>query len=176
MPKYPDEYIEYLVQFHGRRDYFECHEILEEYWKEHKGDGFDRAWIGLIQVAVSLYHHRRGNIAGARKMMESAIRNLSVDRMEKLGLDAERFLEMLNERKSLLDMANPDYEDLNIPIRDPKLLESCMKRCADENIPWQRESSLTEELLIHRHTLRDRSDVILARQRELELRKKNKPQ
>lgn len=31
---YPAEYLEYLVYFHADRDYFECHEILEEYWKE----------------------------------------------------------------------------------------------------------------------------------------------
>ena len=31
---YPEAYIEYLMYFHGNRDYFECHEVLEEYWKE----------------------------------------------------------------------------------------------------------------------------------------------
>jgi len=30
---YPEPYLEYLIQFHAERDYFECHEILEEYWK-----------------------------------------------------------------------------------------------------------------------------------------------
>ena len=30
---YPTEYIQFLIHFHGDYDYFECHEILEEYWK-----------------------------------------------------------------------------------------------------------------------------------------------
>lgn len=31
---YPPEYIEFLYHFHCDRDYFECHEILEELWKK----------------------------------------------------------------------------------------------------------------------------------------------
>lgn len=30
---YPTEYIQFLIHFHGDYDYFECHEILEGYWK-----------------------------------------------------------------------------------------------------------------------------------------------
>ena len=28
--EFPLKYIDFLVHFHGDRDYFECHEILEE--------------------------------------------------------------------------------------------------------------------------------------------------
>ncbi|MEH7501602.1 DUF309 domain-containing protein, partial [Neobacillus drentensis] len=28
---YPTEYIQFLAHFHGDRDYFECHELLEDY-------------------------------------------------------------------------------------------------------------------------------------------------
>lgn len=31
---YPEAYVAFLHEFHTTRDYFECHEILEEYWKE----------------------------------------------------------------------------------------------------------------------------------------------
>ncbi|PAD68333.1 hypothetical protein CHH83_14265, partial [Bacillus sp. 7586-K] len=31
---YDQEYIDFLVHFHCDRDYFECHEILEEHWKK----------------------------------------------------------------------------------------------------------------------------------------------
>ncbi|WP_260405419.1 DUF309 domain-containing protein, partial [Paenibacillus sp. 598K] len=64
---YPDDYIQYLIEFHVTRDYFECHELLEEYWKEQPGDDpFYDTWVGLIQIAVSQYHHRRSNHRGAR--------------------------------------------------------------------------------------------------------------
>ena len=48
---YPEAYIDFLVHFHGDRDWFECHERLEEYWKEHPDDPKSDTWVGLIQVA-----------------------------------------------------------------------------------------------------------------------------
>ncbi len=70
---YPTEYIQFLIHFHGDYDYFECHEILEEYWKTKPRGNRDDYLVGLIQVAVSLYHQRRTNWNGATKMMKSAI-------------------------------------------------------------------------------------------------------
>lgn len=32
---YPTAYIKYLFHFHTDRDYFECHELLEEHWKQY---------------------------------------------------------------------------------------------------------------------------------------------
>lgn len=70
---YPDAYIQFLVHFHGDRDYFECHEILEEYWKETiKGDK-QSIWVGLIMLAVSNYHFRRNNNSGAQRTLQKAI-------------------------------------------------------------------------------------------------------
>ena len=62
---YPTEYIQFLIHFHGDYDYFECHEILEEYWKTKPRGNRDHYLVGLIQIAVSLYHHRRSNWNGA---------------------------------------------------------------------------------------------------------------
>ena len=59
---FPQKYIEYLVHFHGDRDYFECHEILEEYWKKIDNGNKESIWVGLIQLAVANYHHRRKNL------------------------------------------------------------------------------------------------------------------
>lgn len=70
---YPTEYIQFLIHFHGDYDYFECHEILEGYWKTKPRGNRDNYLVGLIQIAVSLYHHRRSNWNGAEKMMKSAI-------------------------------------------------------------------------------------------------------
>ncbi|KPC99353.1 hypothetical protein LR69_02339 [Geobacillus sp. BCO2] len=66
---YPNAYIEYLVHFHSDRDYFECHEILEEHWKQ---DGRNKGWLVLIQMAVAFYHYRRGNTSGALRLIRRA--------------------------------------------------------------------------------------------------------
>lgn len=77
MKRYPLAYIEYLAHFHGSRDYFECHELLEAHWKLEQNHERKVIWHGLIQVAVASYHERRGNFAGAVKMMEQAVNRLS---------------------------------------------------------------------------------------------------
>ncbi|WP_133174958.1 DUF309 domain-containing protein, partial [Heyndrickxia sporothermodurans] len=74
--KIPEAYIEYLVHFHGDRDYFECHELLEEHWKLTDIKNRHSVWVGLIQLAVSQYHYRRSNIVGAIRLMKKALNNL----------------------------------------------------------------------------------------------------
>ena len=43
---YPTEYIQFLIHFHGDYDYFECHEILEEYWKTKPRGNRDHYLVG----------------------------------------------------------------------------------------------------------------------------------
>ncbi|MER2115318.1 MAG: DUF309 domain-containing protein, partial [Solibacillus isronensis] len=33
-PLFHPLFIDYCAYFNGNNDYFECHEVLEEYWKE----------------------------------------------------------------------------------------------------------------------------------------------
>ncbi|RXT08101.1 DUF309 domain-containing protein [Ammoniphilus sp. CFH 90114] len=160
--EYPIEYIEFLVHFHGDRDFFECHEILEEYWKseEERSD----KWVALIQLAVGLYHHRRGNYAGARKMLESSLKRMDSTEITQLGLDYEKSYRLIQERIKQIEQGLV-YTDLNLAINDPELLTRCLEECDKKGMIWQGRSGEQEEL-IHRHTLRDRSDVIAAREEQ----------
>lgn len=171
MTDYPQAYVDYLAHFHGDRDFFECHELLEEYWKKHPDSPHRTAWIGLIQAAVALYHYRRGNIAGAVKSLSNSIRNSDPPLLRELGIDAERWIEQL-ERLSAILMSDSEfkYEDLNIPLTDESLVERCKARAAESGFGWCRPSDLECGKLIHRHTMRDRSDVIAERRMALERR------
>lgn len=159
---YPREYINYLVHFHGDRDFFECHEILEEYWKSQtqRSD----TWVALIQVAVGLYHHRRGNLLGAQKMLDSSLKRMKRNDCLRLGLDYDRLSQLLKERLASIAQGE-EYIDVNLPITDSNLLDLCLIECKNRGFTWQATSG-TEEELIHRHTLRDRSDVIQAREEQ----------
>jgi predicted metal-dependent hydrolase len=172
--KYPQAYIEYLVHFHGTRDLFECHEVLEEYWKEHPEDPLAKVWVGLIQVAVSLYHHRRGNVPGAIKMMKSAVQILEsrMESLTQLGLDSTLLLKQLTERIEAMQ-AQKAYVDLNLPIVDAELNQVCIEACSLAKTEWLTQSELNNLDLIHRHTLRDRSEVIAERRKEWERRRKS---
>jgi uncharacterized protein len=173
--QYPEPYIEYLIYFHVDRDFFECHEVLEEYWKSIPGSTLRQAWHGLIQLAVALYHQRRGNISGARKMLESAIHNINENHMEQLGIQADAFSQALSARLEQLDF-NPqaEFADFNIPIADQELLLLCQSHPLAANKLWLSRSDLLNRSLIHKHTLRDRSIVIETRQKQFETREQTR--
>jgi predicted metal-dependent hydrolase len=59
---------------HG--EYFECHEVLEEAWTPERGER--RLFLqSLIHMAVGLYHHTRGNPAGAVRQLRKGLRKLA---------------------------------------------------------------------------------------------------
>lgn len=161
---YPKAYIEYLVHFHGSRDYFECHEILEEYWKTAEQQQKDSIWIGLIQLAVSQYHHRRGNFSGAYKTLQKSLHILlsQPETVARLGLEAAVLYEQL---QLLLDKMKKEapYESINLPIVSRELLDRCRTRSQELNLEWRRQNPITDTSLIHRHKTRDRSKVIQER-------------
>ncbi len=163
---YPQAYIDFLVHFHASRDYFECHEILEEYWKEHPHDPLRDMWHALIQVAVGLYHLRRNNRKGALKMLQNANELLSTQDGMPLQLDVPRLRAMLAERsQQILSNMESVEQDMSLPLCDESLIAHCVLVSESHGWTWLRASDVTDDTLIHRHTLRDRSDVIEARAR-----------
>jgi uncharacterized protein len=169
---YPKAYIVYLVHFHADRDYFECHEILEEFWKEEERGSRQKHWVGLIQIAVSLYHQRRGNYAGAERMLGKAISILKEEALhvQNLGIDPDILLDRLYTR--LVDIKqNQPYASLCLPITDPDLLDACDEECKKRGLIWGKESDLSNNFLLNKHTLRDRSEVINERKRQKNAKK-----
>lgn len=169
---YPKEYIHYLIHFHGDRDYFECHEILEEYWKKTDPGNKESIWVGFIQLAVASYHHRRKNFKGAERTLGKSIHifNQSIDRLEEFGLDPDRFQKDLSYMKKQIQ-EKASYTSYCFPFSDLKLVTQCKKECQKRGLKWDSDSDLENEHLIHRHTLRDRSEVIEERLQALNKKK-----
>jgi uncharacterized protein len=172
---YPKEYIQYLVYFHSLRDYFECHEVLEEFWKSEPKHKRKKYWVGLIQIAVGLYHHRRKNFSGALRMLSSAktIIHEHKEDVEKLGLDVPNLLNLLDQRIKEVQSSEV-YTSFNLPLKDKVLLKQCQSLSLEWKATWGIESDLSNEYLLHKHKQRDRQDVIKTRQAQLEHRKKNR--
>ncbi|MCM3093097.1 MULTISPECIES: DUF309 domain-containing protein [unclassified Cytobacillus] len=158
---YPDKYIEFLVHFHGDRDYFECHEILEEYWKKIDPNNKKSAWVGLILMAVSFYHHRRENMNGAERTLRKGICILEdrAGEIKALGLDTDQLIEALKDRLVLIQKGGK-YFSINLPIIDPLLKEKCIEVCAAKGLFWCSDSFAPDEDIVHRHKRRDRTIVI----------------
>ncbi|MEY2192333.1 DUF309 domain-containing protein [Neobacillus sp. BF23-41] len=169
---YPSEYIHFLAHFHGDRDYFECHELLEDYWKKTDPRNKDSVWVGFILLSVSAYHHRRSNFSGAERTLRKAIMILKLqsDSLTKLGLNKVDFYHLLNRQISALQKGE-SYRSISLPICDPALLEFAKKTCEQKGFIWGNESDLTNNSLVHRHKLRDRSSIIEERTRSLKTRK-----
>ncbi|MCA1054698.1 DUF309 domain-containing protein [Rossellomorea aquimaris] len=170
---YPDPYVEYLVYFHGNRDYFECHEVLEEYWKEVDPGNRSSHWVGFIQIAVGLYHYRRDNVRGAKRMITKAITNLKEKQQHvmNLGLDHSSLISILESILDSIDRSLP-YKSIDLPITDPLLIKKAVALSEAKGYEWCLPSDLSNMKLIHRHSMRDRSDVITERQNALKKKKR----
>lgn len=164
MRSYPASYIAYLVHFHATRDYFECHELLEEYWKEHPEDGLADLWVGLIQLAVGQYHERRGNRRGAGRMYAESLKRLSIANWSATGVDRADLIHQLQIRLAEVNGdGGTSYLDMCFHIEDDDLMRRCQAECQKLGVVWGVASPMDKDDLIHRHKLRDRSDVIAAR-------------
>jgi predicted metal-dependent hydrolase len=63
------------VELFNRREFFQCHEVLEELWTAAEQP--ERNFLqGLIHFAVGLYHHQRGNAAGASRQLAKGLRKI----------------------------------------------------------------------------------------------------
>ncbi len=165
-------YINYLIHFHCDRDYFECHEVLEEHWKKDALQDRKKYWVGLIQISVALYHQRRGNFSGALKMISNAIRIIENEQnhIEKLGLHSDQLIKLLTTRKKEIQQQLP-YKSFNLPIKNQELMKECLLICKEKGMEWGVESNLTNNDLIDKHIRRNRTDVIKERLFQLEKRK-----
>lgn len=162
-----DAYLDYLVQFHCQRDYFECHEILEEHWKKDSRENRKNYWIALIQIAVGMYHYRRNNYRGAKKLFSHALKIVNDENKEltRLGIIVEDLQTLLEEQLQRIQAKKP-YESMNLPLTSP-LLHQCLTYCQQQNLIWGKDSDLADNFLVHKHSLRDRTDVVTERLQNL---------
>lgn len=123
MTAYDRLYVAFLYYFNDQRDYFECHEVMEELWLE---EGRNPLYQGLLQVAVGLYHHLNGNASGSIKLFTAGLEKLAPYPEHVLGIDLARLVkdsEIYVEK--LLKLKEEPFEpyDLNIVIMDQNLID-----------------------------------------------------
>ncbi|MRG86458.1 DUF309 domain-containing protein [Salinibacillus xinjiangensis] len=154
---YDEAYIEYLTNLLGTRDYFECHEILEEHWKKELPLDRHSIWVAFIQLAVSLYHQRRGNMKGALRLITKSIHkfHLHENKIEHYGLDKEKLLQLLDTLKLKIENQQP-YQSIFLPIKDQKLIKLVKAKCQQLNCTFHGTSNLSDEYLVHKHIMRHR--------------------
>ena len=161
-PLFHPLYIEFCTYFNGNQDYFECHEALEEYWKEIAPGEKKHPLVGYIQVATGLYHWRRGNLAGAERMLKNALRIFESEKVDPVFFEKVDFMRLLEDvQASIKKLENgAPFEGFKLIIVDAELQTKV--RTAIETLP-----EVDDAYLLNKHALRDRSEVILEREKNL---------
>jgi uncharacterized protein len=71
-----DPRLQHGIDLFNRREFFVCHEVLEEIWthERHPRRLFLQA---VIHFAVAFYHDQRGNPVGASRQLRKGLRKLA---------------------------------------------------------------------------------------------------
>jgi predicted metal-dependent hydrolase len=74
------------IEEFNRGEFFECHEYLEDAWREEPGR-IRYLYQGILQVGVGFYHQQNGNWKGATSLLRSGIARLEEFEPETSGID-----------------------------------------------------------------------------------------
>ena len=79
------------VELFNAERFFDAHEAWEIIWLESRGQ--EKKFLqGLIQLAAALHHFQRGNLPGARSLLEEGANKLRHFRGNHRGLNLETLL------------------------------------------------------------------------------------
>lgn len=158
-PALHPSFVQFIKEFNESHDYFECHEVLEDYWKEVAPRQKKHALTALILLSTAMYHWRRGNLPGASKTMNTSLQRLH---------ETSNFsiFEMINVEKLKQDMIisfqniqdSQKFSPFQIQVMDSNLL----------SLVDSLEIEISEDVqfLMHKHMLRDRSEILEEREKQ----------
>ena len=100
------------IALFNQQKYWECHEVLEDLWKEDTQDNARLVYWAVIQVAASLIHYRQDKLIGAAGMIKKAKEKFQ--KAEKLNVETQILYDKLSWKK-LKDLvfAIPDEPQLS---------------------------------------------------------------
>ena len=103
----PDPRFDEAIELFNSREFFACHDVLEEIWTETlEGREF---YQGLIHAAVALFHFGEGNLGGARKMAASTLRYLAPYQPVRRGIDVSRLIDDFHRCVAVLLGPHSEY-------------------------------------------------------------------
>ena len=122
------------VALFNHAHFFDAHEVLEDVWRSIPRDGprhrpsrrrlrpHLRLHVqGLVQLAVAFHHESKGNLVGARSVLERALRNLKGADSSFPDLDFDQLRAELADWQKHLAGAGPRPKIPQIVTRKPTL-------------------------------------------------------
>jgi len=158
-PTFHTSFVAFLKHFNETFDYFECHEFLEDYWKEVSPRQKNHALTALILLATSMYHWRRGNFSGAIKTMKSSAKRMEETKNSPFfeNFNCQKLTENMTDALVLMTN-NQAFQKFSIEVSNPQL------QTLVNELNIERKDDL--HFLTHKHMLRDRSEILEERDRE----------
>ena len=162
-PLYNPLFVKFIVYFNENQDFFECHEVLEEYWKLFPDRTKEHPLVGYILLSTAMYHWRRGNTVGAGRTILK-----SISRLQRISVDHPCFSDGINIENLVKNATiasqqikkEQPFSTFSIEVTSTKI-QSLIKEITPsmDLLP-----SGTDEV-IHKHMLRDRSDILNEREK-----------
>lgn len=160
-PLFHPLFIEYCAYFNGNADYFECHEVLEEYWKDIAPREKLHPLVGYVQLATSMYHWRRANFPGAQRMMSKAISNFEQNQGSEFFelIDSKNLQKIMDHQLQKITAGEP-FTHFTLPILHEPLQQLVVKKIGE--LPPS-----DVQFIFNKHMLRDRTEILEARRHSL---------
>ncbi|HSJ38485.1 MAG TPA: DUF309 domain-containing protein [Planococcus sp. (in: firmicutes)] len=153
-------FIQYIIHFNSNEDYFECHEVCEEYWKDVAPKDKMHPLAGWIQMAVGMYHWRRSNFPGALRSFIRAKDKLSDAGIWTEGFDSEILTIQLSDSIEAVT-ARREFTSYRLPVISDELAQAVSHYMAENPTDL-----LDTHFLMHKHRLRDRTSIINLREQK----------
>lgn len=163
-PYHDPLFCKFIVYFNENQDYFECHEVLEEYWKSIPGYTKDHPLTAFILLSTGMYHWRRGNLNGAVRTIQKATGKMldfsQFDDAYLEELDYELLLKTSEQALQRLKEADNFTPFLIVPT------STRLKKLIENEAGQMQLLPAESDAVIHKHMLRDRSDILAEREKK----------
>lgn len=114
------------IRLFNAQKYWECHEDLEDHWREEPNQVRNVYWA-VIQVAAAMIHYREGNLIGAKGLIAKAKQKF--DRCEQYKIESavlERNLDWSTLKKMVravpVEPELSDFKELfDFRFKDPSI-------------------------------------------------------
>lgn len=94
------------IRLFNEQQFFDAHEILEDVWRAAPAE--EKKFLqGLIQLAVALHHHSKGNTVGALSLLKRAARNLAAEPRQARGICVSDLLYSIDQCAGAIEQGTP---------------------------------------------------------------------
>jgi predicted metal-dependent hydrolase len=115
----PGQMLQGIREFNNR-EWFECHETVEDLWIGSEGETRD-FYQGIIQIAVALHHWRNGNFGGAVSLLKGGAGYLRHINGACLWVDVAKLIADADQLRSELETLGKDRMETLDPGLIPRI-------------------------------------------------------